>query len=324
MKIKRSLVGCIAAIALCQVAMGTIEVTSVTARQRYPWNGKVDVVVTMTGASNDVAECAFVATNKATGSALSISHIADVAGASGSNSTWSRKFVWDATADLGEVTIERVSLAVNAEIMPEFVQLWDGGPYWATCNIGANKPEEYGYYFWWGDTVGYKRNATDDGWISVKDGSSFEFNASNCPTYNKNDSWLQSEGYIDSSGNLTSAHDAATAHLGSPWRLPTYDELVSLIDNCDTTWTTRNGVNGRLVRGKGEYRVKSIFLPAAEYGVSTILNKPGNYGYYWTSTVISGNLYRAWYIDITSDRLTYINYWRYYGYSVRPVRGSAQ
>ena len=43
----------------------------------------------------------------------------------------------------------------------EKVQLWAGGPYWATTNIGAEKPEEYGYYFWWGDTVGYKREGDD-------------------------------------------------------------------------------------------------------------------------------------------------------------------
>ena len=57
------------------------------------------------------------------------------------------------------------------------VQLWEGGPYWAECNVGATRPEEYGNYFWWGDTVGYKRNAADNGWVSVKDGSAFSFMA---------------------------------------------------------------------------------------------------------------------------------------------------
>ena len=38
------------------------------------------------------------------------------------------------------------------------VQLWENGPYWAECNVGAAKPEDYGYYFWWGDTVGYTRS----------------------------------------------------------------------------------------------------------------------------------------------------------------------
>ena len=93
------------------------------------------------------------------------------------------------------------------------VQLWEDGPYWAECNVGATKPEEYGYYFWWGDTVGYKRNASDTGWVSSQDGASFSFTGSNCPTSTKGDSTLQSQGYIDSTGNLVAKYDAATAHL---------------------------------------------------------------------------------------------------------------
>ena len=62
------------------------------------------------------------------------------------------------------------------------VQLWENGPYWAECNVGATKPEEYGYYFWWGDTVGYKRNASNNGWVSSQSGASFSFSSGNCPT----------------------------------------------------------------------------------------------------------------------------------------------
>ena len=79
------------------------------------------------------------------------------------------------------------------------------GPYWVECNVGATKPEEYGYYFWWGDTVGYKRNASDDGWVSVKDGAEFSFSSENCPTYNKDNTQLQSDGYIDATDNLAAA-----------------------------------------------------------------------------------------------------------------------
>ena len=64
------------------------------------------------------------------------------------------------------------------------VQLWEGGPYWATTNIGAEKPEDHGYYFWWGDTVGYKRE--NDAWVA-SDGSSsnFSFEKKNTPTFGK-------------------------------------------------------------------------------------------------------------------------------------------
>jgi hypothetical protein len=146
------------------------------------------------------------------------------------------------------------------------VQLWEGGPYWAECNVGATKPEEYGYYFWWGDTVGYKPSGGtldkwgdyhDVTWVSSKGeqmGNS-PFTASSCPTYGKDNAALLSAGYIDLTGNLAPAHDAATAHLGSPWRMPTKAEIDALVNNCTTTWTTKNGVYGRLVTGKGTYAV---------------------------------------------------------------------
>lgn len=95
--------------------------------------------------------------------------------------------------------------------------------------MGATKPEEYGYYFWWGDTVGYTREGgtydssypryTDVTWVSSTGTrmSSSPFSSSTCPTYNKRNSTLQSQGYIDSTGNLVAKYDAATAHLGAPW-----------------------------------------------------------------------------------------------------------
>ena len=147
--------------------------------------------------------------------------------------------------------IADVVLAAEATTPLGGVQLWEGGPYWAECNVGATKPEEYGYYFWWGDTVGYARNDSDTGWVSSRTGASFSFSSGNCPTYGKTTAQLQSAGYIDATGNLVAKYDAATAHLGAPWRMPTDAEFAALTNNCTTTWTTRNGVYGRLVTGKG-------------------------------------------------------------------------
>jgi len=301
------------------------SVTDVRARQRYPWNGMVDIVVTLQGTADDLAEteCSFVATNTATHAALQVAHITQNGADSGSGTIWTRRFVWDAAADVGAVKIDDVALTVDAKKVLG-VQLWKDGPYWAKCNVGATKPEEYGYYFWWGDTVGYKRNAADNGWISVKDGSSFLFSSGNCPTYGKNNSQLQSAGYIDSTGNLVAAHDAATAHLGVPWRMPTVSEIDALLSNCDTTWTTRGGVSGRLVTGRGAYASKSIFLPAAGLGNDSYLYDAGSYGCYWSSTPHSDYSYYAWYLDFYSSDFGryYIN--RFYGQSVRPVRGFAK
>ena len=302
----------------------TVTATGITAKQRYPWNGLVDITVTMNGTVEDMAiyGCAFAATNNVTKAALPMAHIEQNGAVTGSGSTWTRKFIWDAKADVGEVKIDDVALTVD--IIQLGVQLWENGPYWAECNVGASKPEENGYYFWWGDTVGYKRNASGNGWVSVKDGLSFSFSSGNCPTNYKTTSELQSAGYIDSTGNLVAAHDAATAHLGAPWRMPTDAEFSALISNCETTWTTRNGIYGRLVTGKGTYSSKSIFLPAAGYGYGSGLYYLGSYGSYWSSTPDSDYSYYAWYLGFNSSGFRRSNYCRCGGQSVRPLRGFAQ
>ena len=204
------------------------------------------------------------------------------------------------------------------------VQLWEGGPYWATTNIGAEEPWEYGYYFWWGDTVGYTN--TGSGWISVKDGTSISFSPSGtaASTYNKNDSELLSAGYIDSTGNLVAAYDAATAHLGSPWRMPTYDEIGALVSNCTTTWITTNGVSGYLVTGKGEYANRSIFLPAAGFGERSYLRSPGMYGNYWSSTSRSEHSDSAWCLSFDKSNFDRTDGSRFGAQALRPVRGFAQ
>ena len=203
------------------------------------------------------------------------------------------------------------------------VQLWEGGPYWADTNIGAEKPWESGYHFWWGDTVGYKR--LGDAWVAT-DGSSsnFSFNDSNTPTYNKSIATLQGEGWITADGVLVPEHDAAHVHWGGGWRMPTDAEFSALIDNCTTKWITTNGVSGRLVTGKGAYADRSIFLPAAGYGSGSYLSRPGSGGLYWSSTPDSDYPYRAWYLYFGSGSFRRYGNGRYDGQSVRPVRGFAE
>jgi len=306
---------------MCNTSWAAFSVSGVSAKQRYPWNGKVDIDVTLSGTSNEVvsAQYSFVATNSATSAVLPVSHVTATLGAVGSGTIWKRRFVWDAGADIGAAEIEEVTLTVGTRAVSG-VQLWENGPYWAACNVGATKPEEYGYYFWWGDTIGYKRNADDDGWVSVKNGTAFSFSSSNCPTYGKNNSQLQSAGYIDATGNLIAAHDAANAHLGADWRMPTDAEIQALISNCTTTWMTSNGVSGRLVTGKGAYASKSIFLPAAGDGINSALDRAGSDGYYWSSTPNSDYSLNAWFLYFYSGNFyRYFNL-RYNGQSVRPVR----
>lgn len=234
----------------------------------------------------------------------------------------------------GERPIDDVALMDDAEL--PCVQLWENGPYWAKCNVGATKPEEFGYYFWWGDTVGYKRQGGtwSDGrwymgvtWVSSKGQamSSSPFISSNCPTYNKINSQLRSAGYIDSTENLVAQYDAATAHLGAPWRMPTEVELRALISNCETTWTNRNGVYGQFVTGKGAYASKSIFLPTNGCGFDSFLDHPGMRGFYWTSTSCSFNSLSARDFYLNSDDVyDPTTNWREVGRAVRPVRASAK
>ena len=158
---------------------------------------------------------------------------------------------------------------------------------WATCNVGATTPEEYGDYFAWGETT-TRETYTEE-------------------TYNVS--------MNDISGNAQ--YDAATANWGGDWRMPTYDELNELINSCIWTWTTQNGINGYNVEGPNG---NSIFLPAAGHRLGPSLYCAGIYGIYWSSTPYENDGgYSAYYFGFESDSHHMANDSRYYGQSVRPV-----
>ena len=201
------------------------------------------------------------------------------------------------------------------------VQLWEGGPYWAETNIGAENPEDYGYYFWWGDTVGYK---WENGQWIASDGSSsgFSFDKDNVQiqTFGKNVATLQSEGWITADGVLAPEHDAAQVHWGGNWWMPTRQELDDLEGKCDWTWTTTNGVNGWIVRGRGDFSAASIFLPAAGNGYETLLYDDGSVGNFWSSEPNSvGRSDYSWYLYFLFGLYESASDNRDLGYPVRPV-----
>lgn len=211
----------------------------------------------------------------------------------------------------------------------EKVQLWEGGPYWATTNIGAENPEDYGLYFWWGDTTGHSPSGTT---------FAFSFDESNCPTSGKGlDTLLSEEWIVPGTNVLAPAHDAAHVQWGGGWRMPTFQELMDLCSYCDWTWTTMsNGVNGYVIRGRGTYAFNSIFLPAAGRGHSNInsslnggngssLVNAGSIGLYSTSTAHGDN----WYVDklVFSSSSHGVSFYswqltREEGIPVRPVQGA--
>ncbi len=196
------------------------------------------------------------------------------------------------------------------------VQLWADGPHWAETNIGADEPWDYGYYFWWGDTVGYRRE--NNAWVA-NDGSSSAFSFNSAPTYGKHTSTLSNEGWITADGVLAPAHDAAHVQWGGYWRMPTDQELSDLVNNCDWTRTTINGVNGYVVRGRGNFADSSIFLPLAGRGYGTSLDYPGTDGDYWSSVPLAGNSGNAWYLALYSGNQGTENIYRFRGQTIRPV-----
>ena len=231
-------------------------------------------------------------------------------------------------------TVEKPATDGNVGVTHEKVQLWKGGPYWATTNIGAEKPEDSGYYFWWGDTVGYKREKNK--WVA-RDGSSsnFEFERENVPTiYDdefdnedgfgeaEDDMRLEEEGWITSDGILAPEHDAAHVHWGGEWCMPDDGELDDLVEKCDWTWTKVNGVQGYVVRGRGAFASASIFLPAAGSGFGCQHTGGGLYGRYLSacSGSADSDCNNAWYLDFDSSNCEISNYYRYYGFSIRPVQ----
>ena len=322
---KKLIVIFLTAVLAAMSIFATPAVTDVVAKQRYPWNGQVDITCKVTGIDGTTNGLYFsvAAVMPDTGGTLKDSHFWVVQ--DGTNSTdrevranGDYRLLWDARACLGQVNYSNMVVRITIRLRGK-VQLWEGGPYWATTNIGAEKPEDYGYYFWWGDTVGYKRE--NDAWVA-SDGSSLDFSfcGTNTPTYRKSLFTLKSEGWITADGVFAPEHDAAQVQWGGKWRMPTKQEFEDLINNCEWTWMEKNGVDGYEVRGKGDYLSASIFLPAAGHGFGDSLYDAGLIGFYWSSVPYSDNFNALnLYFHLSSHCTGYGS--RGDGRSVRPVQG---
>ena len=318
-KLKGVFATAVAAIGLAAVA-ANVEITSVT---QTPGSGKATVNYAVSGLSTKT-DLAIKASANGKSTDTTIAGVANGAGS----------VTIDYKTALGAAPNVAFS-AVLTDPDTEGVQLWADGPYWATCNVGASKPEDSGYHFWWGDTVGYAYATNSVAgkwqWDAVLSTGTVSFGGASGPslkTYNQTVDQLKTGGYLDANGNLVAAHDAATAHLGAPWRMPTSADFAGLNSNCTRAYVSNwneTGVNGWLVTGTGDYASKSIFLPAAGFGNGDASRNPNSQGFYWSSASAadSQKAYRV-YFYWNSTKFDFGGDHRYYGATVRAVRSCAK
>ena len=188
----------------------------------------------------------------------------------------------------------------------EYVDLGlPSGIKWATCNVGATSPEEYGGYYAWGETE--EKSNYDWSTYKWRNGS-----YGSMTKYYTDGSY----GTVDNKTVLDPEDDVARVKWGGSWRMPTKAEQDELRDNCTWTWTIQNGVNGYKVTGPNG---NSIFLPAAGYRLGTNLYDSGSYGYYWSSSLGSSYSSDAYYLYFYSGGYGWDGGIRCSGHSVRPV-----
>lgn len=171
---------------------------------------------------------------------------------------------------------EKASFITGTENGYEWVNLGlSSGLKWATCNIGASNPQDYGLYFAWGETTGYTGEQVTGGERAF---SEEEYNSGPAASI---------------SANLTLEQDAAHTNLGGKWRIPTQAEIRELIDYCNYEWTDNyngTGVAGSILTSK--INGATLFFPAAGwYGDGTL--KRG------------GERYFAWSINLSHDKWAY-------------------
>ena len=177
---------------------------------------------------------------------------------------------------------------------------------WATMNVGANAPEEYGDYFAWGET----NSKTDYSWENYKWCNGSETTMTKYCTDSD-------YGTVDNRTTLELSDDAARANWGGTWRIPTRDEFTELRTKCTWEWTSLNGVNGRKVTGPNG---NSIFLPAAGYRDDSSLDNAGSSGSYWSSSLSTDDPLYGWYLYFLRSSDFNMDYHsRFDGRSVRAV-----
>lgn len=187
------------------------------------------------------------------------------------------------------------------------------GTLWATCNVGASKPSDYGLYFQWGDTQGYTKEQVGKdkqfNWRNYKwsiDGSNTNFSK-----------------YTSKGATLELEDDAAHVNMGGSWHIPSLEQISELINGTISEWATLDdGVKGMKFASKKD-KSKYIFIPAAGSALDGLVVGSGYYGYVWSSMLYSNyHLYLvpSLAFDFISPFFGDI-YFRDNGFTVRAVIG---
>ena len=188
------------------------------------------------------------------------------------------------------------------------------GTLWATCNVGASSPEDYGNYIAWGEM------STK----STYDWSTYKWCKGSVRTLTKYCTWSSygNNGFTDNKKELDPDDDAAYVNWGRDWRMPSLEQFEELINSSYTTteWTTQNGVKGRLITSNSNGN--SVFLPAAGYRDGSSLSGAGSEGDYWSRTLLESGPRSARGLYFYSSFISMDGIPRCNGRSVRPVRFS--
>lgn len=184
------------------------------------------------------------------------------------------------------------------------------GMLWATCNVGAKKPTDYGLYFQWGDTIGYPKEQI--GKDKKFDWSDYKFSIDG--------SFKNFSKYNTAGATLELEDDAAHINMGGDWHMPTPAQIQELINETTSTWEAQNGVNGRLFTSKIDSS-KSIFIPAAGYAWGGSLSYSGSFVRVWSSMLCTYNADYGQSLEFFSGNVSLYGSYRCNVHSIRGVIG---
>ena len=182
------------------------------------------------------------------------------------------------------------------------------GLLWASQNLGADSPNDYGDYYAWGETSPKEAY----GWETYAYGYDWDMLTKYCGSYSHG--W---NGFTDTLTTLEDSDDAARVILGDGARTPSYNDWQELLDNTTRKWTTRNGVRGLLLTGPNG---NILFLPAAGGSSGTIVSYTGEIGRYWSDSLYTYYPASAWAFSFDAHDRSINDFDRCCGFSVRAVR----